>query len=50
MQMAVGISWLSPFPACEMHSGKIVWYQKVTRFPWKVSYCGKLMVSAVVTL
>ena len=31
-QMAVGISWLSPFPTCRMHPCKTEWYQKVTGF------------------
>lgn len=45
-QMAVGISWL--FPTCRMHPRETEWYQKVTRFPWKDSSCGKLTVSALV--
>lgn len=31
-QMAVGISWLSPFPTWRMHPCKTEWYQKVTCF------------------
>lgn len=31
-QMALGISWLSPFPAWRMHPCKTEWYQKVTCF------------------